>query len=252
MSVFALRREEDLAMKGKHSRYAGMTSGLGMVALLLGFSLLLIPYKSGMAADDRSSARELVDNATATFSDFINDPNYTWIRKNMDHAKGVLIFPQVLKGSYIIGGPGARGVLMIKGPKKGDWSDPAFYTIGSKTLESQIGGEGAEVVMVVMTRKAVEALLSSSFELGTDASVAIGPLAMEAGVDAVSPDVTADFVSFARSQGHPENLNLEGAVVQVNGSLNVTYYGENVKPRDIIAAMNNVADELRESLKCEC
>ena len=170
----------------------------------------------------------------------------------MDRATGLLIFPQVLKGSYVFAGPGGRGILMVRGLKKGDWSDPAFYTIGSETLESQIGGEGAEIVMVVMTHKAIDALLSSSFKLGRDASVAIGPLAMGAGVDVVSPDVTADFVSFAKSKGHYEHLYLQGAVVETNDSLNVAYYGENVKPRDIITVMNNVADELRESLKCEC
>ncbi len=239
-------------MRGKHSLYLRMTSGLGMAVLLLGFGLLLMPHKSGMAADDRSTARELVDKASATFSDFANDPNYAWIRKNMGRATGVLIFPQVLKGSYVSAGPGGRGVLMVRGPKKGDWSDPAFYTIGSETLTSQIGGEGATVVMVAMTHKAIDALLSSSFKLGRDASVAIGPLAMEAGADAAGPDATADFVSFAKSEGHYENLYLQGAVVEVNNSLNVAYYGENVKPRDIITAMNNVADELRESLKCEC
>ena len=240
-------------MKGKHSRYLGMSSGLGMVVLLLGFGLLLMPHKSGRAADDRSTARELVDHATATFSDFVNDPNYAWIRKNMDRATGLLIFPQVLKGSYVFAGPGGRGILMVRGLKKGDWSDPAFYTIGSETLESQIGGEGAEVLMAAMTQKAVDALLSSSFKLGRDASVAIGPIAVGAGANTISSDIAAaDFISFAKSEGLCVNLSLEGAVVEVGESLNKTYYGENVKPADVIAAMNNVADELRESLKCEC
>ena len=229
-----------------------MTSGLGMVVFLLGFGLLLMLHKAGIAAVDRSGAQVLVDNARATFKDFMNDPNYAWLRKNMDHTKGVLIFPQVLKGGYIFGGPGGRGVLMVKGPKKGDWSDPAFYTIGSATLESQIGGEGAEVVMAAMTQRAVDALLSSSFKLGRDASVVLGPVAIGAGANAVSRDVSADFVAFVKSEGLYENPKLEGAVIEVNESLNEAYYGENVKPADIIAAMNNVADELRESLKCEC
>jgi lipid-binding SYLF domain-containing protein len=80
-------------------------------------------------------------------------------------------------------------------------------TAGS-TFEFQVGGEGAAVVMLAMTQKAVDSLLSSSFNLGGDTSVAIGPAAIDSEGNLTVPDVTADFVSFAKSEGEYVNLYL--------------------------------------------
>ncbi len=238
--------------KQKHQDGA-MRTGLAIAVLLLG--LLLVPYSSVMAKNDMGAAQGIVDKARVTFKDFMSDPNYTWIHENMDRVKGVLIFPQVLKGGFIFGGSGGTGVLLVKDERTGDWSNPAFYTIGSVTFGLQIGGEAAEVVMVAMTQKAVDSLLSSSFKLGGDVSVALGPIGIGAKANATIPQVTADFISFAKDKGLYAGLNLEGAVVAVRDSLNSAYYGKHVRPADIIVAMdvsNHGAAELRESLKCKC
>jgi lipid-binding SYLF domain-containing protein len=66
------------------------------------------------------------------------------------------------------------------------------------------------------------------------------------------PDVTADFVSFAKTKGLYAGLNLEGSVVGVRDSLNKAYYGRDVRPSDIIVkhtVSNRGADELRATLK---
>jgi len=54
--------------------------------------------------------------------------------------KEFLIYPQVLKGGFILGGSGGTGVLVVKDEKTGGWGQPAFYTIGSVTFGLQIGG----------------------------------------------------------------------------------------------------------------
>ena len=144
---------------------------------------------------------------------------------------------------------------MVRDAKTGNWSEPAFYTIGSVTFGLQIGGEAAEVVMLAMSQKAIDSLLSSSFKLGGDISIALGPVGAGAKASADIPNVNADFLTFAKSKGLYAGLNLEGAVVAVRDSLNKAYYGKYVRPADIIVAMdvsNHGAAELRESLKCKC
>jgi lipid-binding SYLF domain-containing protein len=83
---------------------------------------------------------------------------------------------------------------------------------------------------LVMTEKGVNALLSSSFKLGGDATIAAGPV----GAGAKS-DVTADFVSFSRAKGIYGGLNLDGTVVKVNGDWNAAYYNSQaVQPPEIL------------------
>jgi len=228
---------------------------IGLTVAILAAGMLFASYDTAMAARNGGAAQGLVDRARVTFHDFLRDSNYSWFRENLDQAKGVLIFPQVLKGGFIFGGSGGTGLFMVRDARTGNWSDPAFYTIGSVTFGLQIGGESAQVVMLAMTQKAIDSLLSSSFKLGGDVSVALGPIGGGAKASADIPSVTADFVSFAKSKGLYAGLNLEGAVVAVRDSLNRAYYGKDVRPADIIVAKhvsNTRSAELRSSLKCKC
>ena len=101
-----------------------------------------------------------MDRARVTFSEFMRDSNYVWLHQSLDNAKGVLIFPQVIKGGFVFGASGGTGVFLVRDEKTTNWSEPAFYTLGSVTFGLQIGGEAAEVIMLAMTQKAVDSLLS--------------------------------------------------------------------------------------------
>jgi lipid-binding SYLF domain-containing protein len=228
--------------------------GVGVVIGLLALGMVVL-FPPLLRADDMRKAQGLVDKARVTFSEFMRDSTYGWLHENVDHAKGVLIFPQILKGGFIWGGSGGTGVFMVRDERTGKWSDPAFYTLGSVTFGLQIGGESAQVVMVAMTKKAVDSLLSSSFKLGGDVSIALGPLGGGAKASADIPSVTGDFVSFAKSKGLYAGLNLEGAVIAVRDGLNRGYYGKGVRPADIIVmkeARDSHSAGLRETLRCKC
>ncbi len=223
--------------------------------IALAAAMVFASYPSVSKANDMTAAQGLVDRARVTFREFMRDSNYGWLHENIDHARGVLIFPQVIKGGFIFGGSGGTGVFVVKDEKTGRWSEPAFYTVGSVTFGLQIGGEATEVVMLAMTQKAVDSLFSSSFKLGGDVSVALGPVGGGAKASADVPSVTSDFVSFAKSKGLYAGLNLEGAVVAVRDTLNRAYYGKDLRPADIIVMRdikNSRSAELRETLRCKC
>jgi len=190
-----------------------------------------------IASADSTEAQGIIDKARVTFDDFMRDQNYTWLHENLKNAKGLLIFPQVLKAGFVLGGSGGTGVLVLRDEKTCNWSEPAFYTVGSITFGLQIGGEAAEVVMMVMSQKAVDSLLASSFKLGGDASIALGPVG-----EGAKSNITADFISFAKTKGLYAGLNLEGSIVKVRDSLNTAYYGKDVRPIDIIVK-NEVNNE---------
>ena len=209
-------------------------------------ALLIIAVIPAVAAD-AEEAQGIVDKARVTFNNFMRDKNYTWLHSHLKDAKGLLIFPQVLKAGFILGGSGGTGVFVVKDEKTGDWSETAFYTIGAVSFGLQIGGEAAEVIMTAMCQKAVDSLFSSSFKLGGDTSIAVGPKGIGA-----KGNITADFISFAKSKGIYAGINLEGSVVDVRDSLNKAYYGKAVRPVGIIVkkeVSNKGSDRLREELK---
>lgn len=224
------------------------TSKIGVIVLAaVVFLALLLTGIEPVRAADKAEAQGIVDKAYVTLNAFLRDKNYTWLNNNIKNAKGILIYPQVLKAGYVLGGSGGTGVLLVKDPNKREWSQPAFYTVGSISFGLQIGGEAAETVILAMTQKAVDSLFTSSFKLGGDASVALGPV----GAGAQS-DVTTDFIAFSKSKGIYGGINLDGSVVGVRDSLNKAYYGREVSPVQIIVekkVSNKGAYKLRSALE---
>jgi len=222
--------------------------GIGACALaMILAAMLLVAAAPGAMAADEEDAQGIVDKSRVTLSGFLRDKDYVWLRENIKNAKGVLIYPQVLKAGFVFGGSGGTGVLVARDSKTGDWSNPAFYTLGSVSFGLQIGGEAAEVVVLVMSQKGVDALLTSKFKLGGDTSIALGPV----GAGAKS-SITADFISFAKSKGLYAGLNLDGSYIDVRESLNKAYYGQPVTPVEIIvkgSVSNKGAAPLIEELK---
>jgi len=209
--------------------------------------VLLIAGTASVSAADKAKAQGIVDNAKVTFNAYANDKDYIWLKENFKNAKGVLIYHQVLKAGFILGGSGGTGVFLVKDPKTGDWSQPAFYTLGSVSFGLQIGGEAAQTLIVAMTQKAVDSLYTTSVKLGGDTSVAVGPVGT-----GIKSNVKADFFSFSMSKGAYAGLNLEGSVVKVRDKLNKAYYGEEVTPVNIIVEKKVSADgskQLRADLK---
>jgi lipid-binding SYLF domain-containing protein len=198
-------------------------------------------------ATDEVEAQGIVDKSRITFSGFMRDKNYTWLHQNLKHARGVLIYPQILKAGFFLGGSGGTGVLLVKDKASGTWSQPAFYTMGSVTFGFQAGGEAAEVVMLVMSQKAIDSLYASSVKLGGDTSIALGPVGAGA-----TGNVTADFISFAKSKGLYAGLNLQGSAIAVRDKLNQAYYHKAVSPIGIIVekkVSNNGSSRLRSAVE---
>jgi len=209
----------------------------GITLLVAASSALFVP-----AAQAQSEQQQLVNEAEKTLSNFLRDPQMTWLQKNIGRARGVLIAPEVLKAGFIIGGSGGRGVLLGRDSASGKWRGPVFYTLATASVGFQAGIAASENITLVMTEKGVNTLLATSVKLGGDASVAAGPV----GAGAAS-DITTDFVAFARSKGVYGGVNLDGTVITANGDWNNAYYGKSVLAPDVLvrgSVQNKQADKL--------
>ncbi len=175
-----------------------------------------------------SAPDALVINAQATLDNFLRDPNQTWVQQNLDRAKAVLIAPNVVKAGFIFGGSGGRAVLVARDGRT--WVGPAFYDLATASVGFQAGIEVSEALILVMTEKGFNSLLSTSVKFGGDASIAAGPIG--AGAKA---DITADLIAFTRAKGVYGGVNLDGTVVHANTAWNDAYYnGRDVLPPDIL------------------
>jgi SH3 domain-containing YSC84-like protein 1 len=170
---------------------------------------------------------KLVGDARTTLNNFLRDPDQTWIQQNLSRARAVLIAPQIVRAGFIFGGSGGRAVLVSRDGRT--WAGPAFYDLVTASVGFQAGVDVSEVVVVVMTEKGFNSLLSPSFKMGGDASITAGPVGAGAG-----STITADLVAFARSKGLYGGLNLDGTVVNTNDAWNSGYYGRSVLPTDIL------------------
>ena len=189
----------------------------------------------------------LVDQALVTLDKFVKQPDMEWLKSHLGDSKGVLIVPHLLKAGFIFGGSGGRGVMLVRDPKTGEWSEPGFYSLGSVSFGLQIGGESSEVIIQVRTQRGLESLDGTSFKLGGDTSVAVGPV----GAGAAGKGLTADLVSFSVAQGAYAGLSLDGSMVKVNDDFNKAYYGKAVRPIDIFVkkdVSNPGSKKLRQAL----
>jgi lipid-binding SYLF domain-containing protein len=228
----------------RNCRISGVLSS-GLIGAL---AVLVLATSAPARADDSVRAQGLVDRSRVTFDAFVADKEMTWLNAHLEDARGILIMPQILKGAFIFGASGGSGVLVVRDEKTGEWSEPAFYNIGSVSFGLQIGASAAEVVTLVMSQRGVDALLATSVKLGGDVSAAIGPV----GAGAAAKGIRADLISFARAKGIYIGVSLEGAVVDTADSLNRAYYDKSVSPADILIrneVKNPGSEELRASLK---
>lgn len=137
-------------------------------------------------------------------------------------ARGVAIFPNVLKGGFVVGVRHGRGVILVR-DNAGKWQPPVFLSITGGSVGWQAGLQATDLLLIFRTRSSVDSLLKNKLTLGVDAAVAAGPAGRLA---AASTDLMlrAEVLSYSRSRGFFVGLSLDGSSLQVDPSSGLTYY----------------------------
>jgi lipid-binding SYLF domain-containing protein len=193
-------------------------------AAALAATLATAPASAG---DKRQEAIDLVEDAAETVSYFSADSAFEPMWALADEAKAMVIIPQSIRAGFVFGGSGGDAVMIARN-RDGSWSQPTFFAVGSFSFGFQAGAEMSEIVLLVMTQRGMEHLLSTSVKLGADVSVAAGP------VGAGAKAQTTDILAFSRSRGLYGGLSLEGAVLKTRKNFNKAYYAADVTPAEIV------------------
>lgn len=211
-----------------------------LAGLMAALWLLLGAAPAG--AQEAREAQQLVDAALKTFGRIVADPSLGWFRETIRDARGILIVPQLIKLGFIVGGAGGSGVFLAREAQTQTWSYPAFFRMNAASIGLQVGASVSELALIVMTDQGMTSVLSPSFRLGVDVSLAAGPLGRGAKI------ATADILAFSRGRGLYGGLSLESALISPREDLNEAYYGEPVSPAEILVrgrVSNLGADPLR-------
>ncbi|MDY0874532.1 lipid-binding SYLF domain-containing protein [Dongia rigui] len=176
--------------------------------------------------------QELVDKARITFEKLIGSLEFGELPGYLKRAKAVMIFPDIFKASFVIGGEGGNGVLMVRDANQG-WSQPAFYTLAAGSVGLQIGGQSSETIFTIMSDKALQAVLNDQMKFGGDMSVAAGPIGKGIGANTTT-NLDADVYTFAKTAGLYGGVSFNGAGILRKNDWNAVYYGAGTLPQHIV------------------
>jgi lipid-binding SYLF domain-containing protein len=97
----------------------------------------------------------------------------------------------------------------------------------------QAGASDTDVVMLVMTKKGMNSILSSKFTLGAEASVAAGPVG-STGTAQTDANLNVDILTWSRSRGAFAGVSLQGATLRPDENADKALYGHEVNSREVL------------------
>ncbi len=165
-------------------------------------TLALVAIASGATAASRQEIDGKVDAALKRF--YAEAPAGADAARS---AKGVLVFPNVVKAGFGIGGEYGAGALRIDG------ASVDYYSTTAASVGLQIGAEQKTIVLCFMTDEALAAFRKSNgFEVGVDGSVAIIDSGAGGAIGTTMAKGPVIGFVFGRS-GLMANISLEGAKI---------------------------------------
>jgi lipid-binding SYLF domain-containing protein len=201
------------------------------LSALLSFST---EAQEGPNSDESSRIRESITvlNEVMTTSD-------TSIPASIaSKAEGIAIFPGTLKAGFIFGGMRGRGILSAR--TEGGWSAPTFMTLTGGSIGLQIGGQAADLVLVIMNRRGLEQFVRNQFKFGADAAVAAGPVGRDAQAT-TDLQLRAEILSYSRARGLFAGVTVNGSTVRADLDANQRFFGKRLNGAQLV--LDNAAIE---------
>jgi lipid-binding SYLF domain-containing protein len=204
------------------------------LAIFCGVCLLAT---SAFAELSKSEAKRLGEAATV-LSELRGTPDRGIPEDLWNKAQCVMVIPSMKKAAFVIGGEAGSGVMSCR--RANAWSAPVFMHLAKGSFGLQIGAEEVDLVLLVMNRRGADKLLQDKVSLGTDASLAAGPVGRSANA-ATDAQMNAEMLAYSRSQGLFAGIDLSGGVLRPDTEADARAYGSNLTPREIVEGKGKVA-----------
>jgi lipid-binding SYLF domain-containing protein len=194
------------------------------------------------AAEAQADAQELASEAASTLRDMQADQE---LAAALESARGVFVVPTYGQGAIVVGGRGGEAVALVR--DGGAWNGPGFYDLGGVSVGAQIGGEGGQIAMLLMTERAVENLKQENdFSFNAAAGLTVIDWSRKAEATAG----TGDVILWSDTEGAFAGANLGVTGINWDDEQNDAYYGEGVTPEEVLSGAvsssspNPIADVL--------
>jgi lipid-binding SYLF domain-containing protein len=183
---------------------------------------------------DKKPAARLAE-AAAVFSEVMATPDRGIPQDLLERAHCIVIVPSLKTAAFVVGGKYGKGYVSCRNRAGHGWSAPGTVRIEGGSVGFQIGGSTTDLIMLVMSERGADKLLSSKFTLGAEGSVAAGPVGRTATAQ-TDAQMHAEILSWSRSQGLFAGIALEGATLRQDLDDNATLYGKKLENRDIVTS----------------
>lgn len=169
-------------------------------AFLIVFSVMVTSF---MPFSYAKSAREIDASVDTAMERFYRE--VPGAQNLLKQAKGVLVFPKVIKGGIGIGGEYGEGALRIKG------KTASYYNTIGGSVGFQLGAQVKSIYLLFMDDQALKSFrLSEGWKAGVDGSVALVTVGANGTVD--TTQTNQPIIGFVLGQkGLMYNLTLEGS-----------------------------------------
>lgn len=181
---------------------------------------------------NETDIQKRIQNAADVLNEIMGVKDNAIPDKIMQDAKCIAVVPSMVKIAIGIGGNHGKGVATCRTDH--GWSAPAPLSITGGSWGLQIGGEAVDLVMVVMNQNGMDALLSSKFKVGGDASAAAGPVGRQTAAD-TDIKMKASVLTYSRARGVFAGIDLNGAKIAQDRDETHVLYGKMVPFTDILS-----------------
>src|SRR6266436_8511416 len=164
-----------------------------------------------LPAFGQKKEQDRVANAGKVMQEIVNIPDDI-PQDVLDKADCVVVLPSVLKFAIGLGGSYGRGVMTCRGGTdfKGPWGAPTMMALEGGSFGLQLGGQATDFVLLLMSPKSADNILSSKVKLGGDVSAAAGPVGRTASAE-TDVSMRAEILSYSRARGLFAGISLSGS-----------------------------------------
>ncbi|MGV3485906.1 MAG: lipid-binding SYLF domain-containing protein [Planctomycetaceae bacterium] len=196
-----------------------------------------------LAAGPTSTEAGVVNEATLIIQELVAGTAMQIPENLLASAEGVAIVPHYVRGAFVIGVAGGRGVLAVRDANR-NWQAPEFITIGGGSIGWQAGVQATDLVLVFRSPRSLNNMRTGKLTLGANASAAAGPIGRYASA-ATDASAQAEIFTYSKSRGLFAGVALDGASLQIDTLATQNYYqtrlgGPGVIPQSAISLVNEL------------